>query len=366
MLAGVRLPRRMFITADAVGGVWQYTLDLASGLAARGIETVLAVLGPEPGPEQRQAASVITGLDLHLTRLPLDWTAEGPGALANASECLAGLAGRLGADAVHLHSPALVGQATWPAPVIAVAHSCVATWWRAVRSGPLPADFAWRATAISEGLYSADAVIAPSQAHAQSLGAAYGFGAAHVVHNGRMPLCHHRQSNRAVLAAGRLWDDGKNIALLDLAARDLNGPVIGAGPLHGPNGAITSLKNIQALGPLNASDMPAAYARACIFASPALYEPFGLAVLEAAQAGLALVLSDIPSFRELWHGAAILIDPGDAAAWRTQLQILLDDADLCRVMGHRAKQRAQRYTVAAMVKQTLAVHRSARVSMAAD
>ena len=39
----------------------------------------------------------------------------------------------------------------------------------------------------------------------------------------------------------------------------------------------------------------------------ALYEPFGLAVLEAAQAGCALVLSDIPTFRELWDGAALFV-----------------------------------------------------------
>ncbi len=57
--------------------------------------------------------------------------------------------------------------------------------------------------------------------------------------------------------------------------------------------------------------MATAYAAATVFASMARYEPFGLAVLEAAQAGMRLVLSDIPTFRELWDGAAIFV--GDEA-----------------------------------------------------
>ena len=55
-------------------------------------------------------------------------------------------------------------------------------------------------------------------------------------------------------------------------------------------------------------------ARQPIFVSTALYEPFGLAVLEAAQAGCALVLSDIPTFRELWDGAARFVPARDDGA----------------------------------------------------
>ena len=57
-------------------------------------------------------------------------------------------------------------------------------------------------------------------------------------------------------------------------------------------------------------------ARAAIFVSSSVYEPFGLAVLEAAGSGAALVLSDIPTFRELWDEAALFAPPGDAAGIR--------------------------------------------------
>src|SRR5947199_312178 len=65
--------------------------------------------------------------------------------------------------------------------------------------------------------------------------------------------------------------------------------------------------------------------RAAIFASPALYEPFGLTVLEAAAAGCALVLSDIPSFRELWSGAAVFVDPADSESLHRALRDLSAD-----------------------------------------
>ena len=66
---------RILMTTDAVGGVWTYALDLARGLAALDIETVLAAMGPDPDAAQADAARWIPGLTLIATGLPLDWTA---------------------------------------------------------------------------------------------------------------------------------------------------------------------------------------------------------------------------------------------------------------------------------------------------
>ena len=52
-------PRRVLLTADAVGGVWRYALELAAGFAERGIETVIAVLGPVPNEVQREEAGTL-------------------------------------------------------------------------------------------------------------------------------------------------------------------------------------------------------------------------------------------------------------------------------------------------------------------
>src|SRR3546814_16818778 len=74
------------------------------------------------------------------------------------------------------------------------------------------------------------------------------------------------------------------------------------------------------LGVLGEASMAAWRERAGIFVSPSLYEPFGLAVLEAAMSGCALLLSDIPTFRELWDGAAVFTPAGDSDALADRLR----------------------------------------------
>ena len=75
---------------------------------------------------------------------------------------------------------------------------------------------------------------------------------------------------------------------------------------------------------------------ASIFAHPALYEPFGLSVLEAARAGCCLILSDIPSLRELWDGAAIFVDPRQPEAWVRELNRLTNNPQRVRKLWVRS------------------------------
>lgn len=344
-----RGPGRILITADAVGGVWRYAIELAAGLAAHGTGTILAAMGPQASPAQRAEAAAVPGLVLLETGLPLDWTAPDPASLDAARAELRALATEQAVRSVHLHAPALVGAEPWPVPVVAVAHSCVATWWGAVRGGPLPCDLAWRAAATGEGLRRATRAIAPTRAFADMLIAAYGAMRIDIVHNGRAPVPRASPTRRAVLAAGRLWDESKGIAALDRVAPRLDAPVAAAGPVQGPGGT-AHFANLTLLGPLGEAGMAQARSEATVFAAPARYEPFGLAVLEAAQAGQALVLSDIPTFRELWKGAALFAS--DATLAETLRRALDDPAPLAAA----ARARAHRYTREAMAERTLALH----------
>ena len=157
--------------------------------------------------------------------------------------------------------------------------------------------------------------------------------------------------------AGRLWDEGKNLATLDRVATRLDIPVRAAGPTRGPNGAGIRLDAIEALGSLAPEAVAEMLALQPIFVSLARYEPFGLAVLEAAQAGCALVLSDIATFRELWDGAAIFVAADDEAGAADAIRRLAaDSADRAR-RGEAARSYAARYTVDAMTAGTLGVYR---------
>lgn len=353
---------RILLSTDAVGGVWRYSLELAQGLAARGIEVVLAVLGPEPDADQRQEANDIAGVRLHWTGLPLDWTAASPGALEQSARGLASLAWQVQADSVHLHSPALMGSVVWPVPVVVTAHSCVATWWQAVRGGPLPDDLQWRAEAMARGLAAADAVIAPSHSFAAAVRHCYRVRRRiTVIHNGRSPKERTPSPARArrqaiALTAGRLWDEGKGLATLDAAAGLVPHAVHAAGPVAGPHGARIACRHLHLRGTLNEAELARAYAGAAVFVSAARYEPFGLAVLEAAQAGCALLLSDIRTFRELWNGAAVFVPAEDPDRLADAMRHLLDTPASCAHFGAVAQARAARFAPHSMAAATWATH----------
>lgn len=349
---------RILLTTDAVGGVWRYSLELAAGFLAEGAQVTLAGMGPPAGPAHLADVGCITGLHYVETGLPLDWLAGTLDELRAASQCLADLAERVVADTVQLHAPALAADSAWPAPVIVVAHSCVGTWWRAVRHGPLPPGLGWRAEATARGLAAADAVIVPSRAFGQALRSAYGSGFTPLtIHNGSNSARSSATARYGAFAAGRLWDDGKNMAALDHAAAMAGCQIRTAGPVSGPDGSRFAARNLLLLGELDQAEMAREYAKAAVFVSPALYEPFGLAVLEAAQSGCALLLSGIPSFRELWSGAALFFNPHDPAELARSLRRLRTGDSLTRHMARAARRRAAQYTTARMVARTWAVHR---------
>ena len=160
-----------------------------------------------------------------------------------------------------------------------------------------------------------------------------------------------------VFTSGRLWDDGKNVRLLDAAAARTPVPLYAAGPLTGPNGAaIGDLQGLRALGTLTPVQIQDWLARASIYASSALYEPFGLGVLEAAQAGCALVLSDIPTFRELWQDAAVFVDPRRPEAFAAAFDRLTEDQAELHRFGGLARARAAAFTVEKMARGVAAIY----------
>jgi glycosyltransferase involved in cell wall biosynthesis len=346
---------RLLLVTDAVGGVWVYSLELARALRPLGVETVLAVLGPEPSAAQRDEAGEF---ELIETGLPLDWLDTSPGELRRAGEALAELADRKGADVVQTSSAALLADARFDQPCVAVQHSCVATWWSAVKGRPLPEEFRWRRELVECGLNRASAVVAPSIAFAADTARAYDLsGPVLPVHNGkRNAVLTALPHGSFAFAAGRLWDEGKNAATLDRAAERLDAPFQAAGSVRGPNGAGIRLEHLHVLGELGAGRIAGLFAARPVFASASLYEPFGLSVLEAAQSGCALVLSDIPTHREMWNGAAIFVEARDDGAFASAIGDLLDDFDEREQLGRLARARSQHYSAGRMAGAMSAIY----------
>ena len=341
---------RLLMTTDAIGGVWQYSLDLCRHLTRRRVEVILAVLGPAPDAYQRRTAGAIGGVSLVEIEGELDWLAPDAASLADSAGRLCRLAREQGVGLVHLNAPALNACVDFPVPVVAVSHSCLGTWWDAVRSGPLPPEFAWRNALHAKGLRRAQIVVCPSRSFAESTAMCHQLERTpRIVLNGRSPLPLPRGAmHDFALTAGRLWDVGKDVATLDRAAAHLGIPFRAAGRTRGENGEQQHFANLSLLGQLDEAGLARMLAARPVFASAALYEPFGLAVLEAATAGCPLVLSDIPTYRELWDDVATFVPPGDDRGFARAIDTLIGDARRRIERGEAARRRARQYSTRAM------------------
>src|SRR5690348_15530577 len=309
---------RIILTTDAVGGVWTFATTLASALAARGADVHLVTMGPAPREDQRAMISAST---VHLieTPLALEWQDPDGSDVPAARDFFGRLERQLRADIVHLNS-FREAAFDWNCPVVIGAHSCVNSWAIACKDTAWLSQPRWRPYTkwLAAGLNHAQAWVCPSRAlHDVMVDLYHPRSPGFVIWNGT-PQTESAQAEKEILilAAGRMWDSAKNLSLLKRAAGKLKWPILVAGPADDAHDCGSA---IRLLGQLRHAELHRLMHRAAIFASPALYEPFGLSVLEAASAGCALVLSDIASFRELWDEAALFIDPTDDDALRRAL-----------------------------------------------
>ena len=346
--------RRALITLDAVGGVWRYAVDVARGLESHGVDCLLVGFGSAPDAAQQVECG---RSELVWTHEPLDWMVADGAALARGSDMLANLAREWNADILHLNLPSQACGLPDLCPVVVASHSCVPTWWRAVRGTDLPDAWAWQVQRNQAGFQRADAVIVPSNSHAAALNEIYAqLPSLHVIYNATAVEPTDEPKEPLVLSAGRWWDPGKNGATLDEAAATTPWPVILAGPLNGPNGQHVAFRHARTTGVLPHKEILALMRRSAIFAAPSRYEPFGLAVVEAAISGAALVLADIPTFRELWRDAALFVAPDDSGGWSRVLAELAEDTVLRERLTATASARARRFTLSRQSAQLHALY----------
>jgi glycogen(starch) synthase len=322
---------KVLMTADGIGGVWSYAIELARGLAAYGVEILLATSGGPLTDAQRADATALTHVRLVETRFKLEWMPDPWDDVATFGRRLRELERQFRPDVIHLNEFAH-GALRWDAPTLVVGHSCVCSWFESVRGSPAGPEWNLYRAAVTRGLQSADLVAAPTRFMLEALHRHYGpFRASRVLANGYTPPetstldqdTSLQKREPFIFAAGRWWDEAKNLAALSRAASRLFWPVKVAG-MPAPDGsAVEFPPNLENLGRLNGEQMRKCYAQAAIYCLPARYEPFGLTPLEAANFGCALVLGDIPSLREVWGDAALFVPPDDVEALAEALNELI-------------------------------------------
>jgi len=163
------------------------------------------------------------------------------------------------------------------------------------------------------------------------------------------------------------FDYQKNQSLtLDLI-KDLPGiklALLGAGPDEAAvKAAIAAghLENrVQILKAIDHARIGLFYAAVDAIVFPSRFEGLSLAAIEALHAGVPLVCSDIPSFREMFRDSSLLSETllvplNDRARWLTQIRAVLSDATTrARVVGELARL-SPSYSFDSMAKKYLAV-----------
>jgi glycogen synthase len=328
---------KVLMTADTVGGVWTYALELADALADRAVELTLVAMGAPLSHDQSAALRRSSVRRTYARGYALEWMKDPWSDVERAGDWLLEIADDVAPDLVHLNAYAH-GALPWNVPVLVTGHSDVLSWHRAVRGAPAGAEWSRYRDAVAAGLAGADLLVAPTRAMLDELVRDYDPPCPPaVIPNGTARTFASRPQEELVLTVGRAWDEAKNVGALVRVAPRLPWPVAFAG--WGAAG-----EGVRALGRLTRAELDETLARAAIFAAPARYEPFGLAALEAGRARCALVLGDIPSLREVWGDDALFVPPDDDEALERALRALIGDARLRREYAARAESRSRGYT----------------------
>ena len=217
--------------------------------------------------------------------------------------------------------------------------------------------------------HRAAGVIADSQATADAL-IARGIPARRIT-VAPLGLTEHRATGppepdgATVLAVGGLERrKGFDVLLRALARPELvDARAVVVGPDHGQAAELRALAaelripdRVHFPGRVDDAALWRLYRDATVLCAPSHAEGFGLPILEAMGAGLPVVATDLPVFRELTDGAAVLVPVDDPAALATAIERLLVDpvarADAARA-GH---ERAAGFTWAATAAATVAAY----------
>ena len=357
---------RILITADTVGGVWTYTRELVTGLTLRGVEVTLVSFGEIPDSQQTHWMQELPNLDFRATGFKLEWMRDSEPDLTASAEFLKNVIDETGPDLLHFNQ-FYFGALECDLPRVVVAHSDVVSWWVAVH-GQEPPDspwMRWYRRIVRRGIAGATLVVAPSRWMLEQISKYHAHpDSSLVIHNGRTPAIFDPLADKQelVVTVGRQWDQAKNAALL--LRRPMPAPVCIVGSDTHPesqgrafSGGVQS-PTVRFESHQDELRLSRLLAGASIYAATSCYEPFGLAPLEAALSGCAIVASDIPTFRELWDGAALLFHNGDADSLADALRQFVQHRELRLSYGNLAYRRAQQiFTAERMVEDYVGAYR---------
>jgi alpha-1,3-rhamnosyl/mannosyltransferase len=116
-------------------------------------------------------------------------------------------------------------------------------------------------------------------------------------------------------------------------------------------------ERIRFVGRVSSADLARLYHLSAVLLHIALYEGFGLPILEGMQAGLPVITSNVGAMQELGEGVARLVNPLDVQEVARVIERVLVDDPLRRRMIESGKVRAGKMSWEKTVEGTIAVYR---------
>lgn len=334
------------MTTDTVGGVWVYSLELCKALQEHNVQVHLVAMGGWPSDDQEKEVSELENTILYKSDYKLEWMQEPWEDVKKAQKWINCIYHTVYPDIVHFNNYAQT-ENDWSCPTLTVFHSCVQTWWQAVKGTSAPSTWNKYTEVVKNSLETSDVVVSPTKAILEKAKETHNFkGETRVINNGReLEFSADSKKEDIILCIGRIWDEAKNLMLLSDIADKLPWPVYIAGKSIDPGtGKKIEIENVHFLGELSSREVRDWMQRARIFVSPTKYEPFGLAILEAAKFECALVLSDLETLQELWGDSASFFDSENTEQATEQILQLIKNDELRNELSQKAKIRSREYT----------------------
>lgn len=344
---------RLLITTDTVGGVWRFGVELVQGLLEAGDSVALVSFGRAPSESQSLECERLSRrwdqqFQYTPSEAPLEWMQENGRTFEEGIAALQKAAHAFGAELLH-SSQYCYAAARLGIPAVVTAHSDVLSWAEACRGRPLE-DSAWLrryCALVQTGLDHAAAVVAPTKWMLCTLGNHFALSTEkRTIANGiSIPPSLVAERNLQAVTAGRLWDEAKDISLLRSVRSNV--PLIIAGAAACEGTEATLIPDARYCGDLPQEQLWWLFSRSAIYICTSRYEPFGLAPLEAALCGCAVVARDIEPLREVWVDGAVFFSDADHLSYL--LKALTEDPVRLRRQQQLSFARARQFTSERMV-----------------
>jgi phosphatidylinositol alpha-mannosyltransferase len=346
---------------DAPGGVQMHVRQLSEHLSRRGHDVL--VLAPGEAPEVRDHVRIVgrtLAIPVNGSVAPICFSVRSSGIVRSALR-------EFQPEIIHVHEPIM--PSTSMLAVLQANAPVVATFHANVPRGTLQsAAVRTLAPFFRPVWHRIDRRLAVSRAARDSICARMGEADVRIVPNGvdvdvfasAVPAA--LPPGRALLFVGRLEPrKGFPVAVraFGRVARDYPDTwlvVVGDGA---DRDAVQELDagaraRVLMLGRVSQEALPTYHRAADIFLAPAIgSESFGIVLVEAMAAGLPVLASDIPGYREVMrHGQeGLLVPPDDPVRLAGAMRRLLDDPAYAASLGENGALRAREFDWEAIVHQ---------------